>query len=82
MSDQNESTPAYIARCKCGCSGVIMMTVDMPDHAQEVAHEVAACVREGYPVEHVTVGYARTFVKNNGFGCLRQPALFGEAKTA
>lgn len=72
MMDITESTPAYIARCKCGCGGIVMATVDIPEHAEEVAKEVAACIRDGYSVEHVTVGYVRTFSKEAGFGCVRE----------
>jgi hypothetical protein len=53
----NEEFPAYIARCKCGA--IIMATVDVPEHAAEVAKEIAKCVREGYAIERVTVGYVR-----------------------
>jgi Ethanolamine utilization protein EutJ (predicted chaperonin) len=78
-----DQTPAYIARCKCGCRGIVMCTVDRPEHAVDVAKEVADCIRDGLTVEHVTVGYVHEF----GFGCevenalaKLQPALFETQK--
>lgn len=62
--------PAYIARCKCGCGGVIMAVVDHPDHIADVAKEVSEAIRDGYVVEHVTVGYVHTAP----FGCQRKAA--------
>lgn len=69
MTEDRENVPAYIARCKCGCGGIIMATVDRPEHAKDVARDVADAIRDGYTVEHVTVGY----VRHTGIlGCLRE----------
>lgn len=53
-----EETPAYIARCK-KCKAIVMATVDVPEHAKDVAKDIADCVRRGFVIEHVTVGYVR-----------------------
>jgi len=53
-----EETPAYIARCKT-CGAIVMATVDLPEHAKDVAKDIASCVRRGFAIEHVTVGYVR-----------------------
>lgn len=53
-----EETPAYIARCK-KCSAIVMATVDIPEHAEDVANAIADCVRRGFTIERVTVGYVR-----------------------
>jgi hypothetical protein len=37
-----------------------MATVDLPEHAADVAKDIADCVRRGFAIEHVTVGYVRT----------------------
>lgn len=53
-----EETPAYIARCK-KCNAIVMATVDIPEHAEDVANDIADCVRRGFTIERVTVGYVR-----------------------
>lgn len=53
--EERKKTPAYIARCKCGT--IIMATVDRPEYAEDVANDVADCIRRGFAVERVTVGY-------------------------
>lgn len=63
--ENEELTPAYIARCKCGCGAIVMATVDRPEYQKDVAKDVADAIRDGYTVEHVTVGY----VHQAGFGC-------------
>jgi hypothetical protein len=67
-TDDRELTPAYISLCKCGCGGIIMAAVDRPEYAKDVAQDVAEAIREGYKVEHVTVGY----VHQHHLGCLRK----------
>lgn len=74
MSDNSE-VPSYIARCNCGCGGIVLATVDTPEHAKEVAKEVATCIKKGYAVERVTVGYVRQFSGEHGFGCLAKRGL-------
>ena len=66
--EEREKTPAYIARCKCGCGGIVMAAVDVPKYARDVAKEVAAAIRRGESIEHVTVGY----VHQAAFGCLKE----------
>ena len=66
--DDKINTPSYIARCKCGCGGIVMATVDIPKHKKETAKTVAECIRDGLVVERVTVGY----VRSNPFGCQKK----------
>ena len=66
--DDKINTPSYIARCKCGCGGTIMATVDVPERKRETAKEIAKCIRDGYAIERVTVGY----VRSNPFGCQKE----------
>ena len=61
----SSETPAYIARCKCGCKAIVFAVVDKPEHAADTAKEVAECIRDGYEVERATVG----FVRSQPFGC-------------
>lgn len=65
--DNNEGAdfPAYIARCKCGCGAIVFAAVDDPRHADDVARDVAECIRDGYTIERSTVGVVRT----EPFGC-------------
>lgn len=58
MSTNDTEQMAYIARCKCGA--IIMATVDAPEHANENAQEIAACLKAGYTIERVTCEYVRT----------------------
>ena len=53
-------TPAYVARCKCGCGSFIFAAVDVPDMAKSNAKEIAKLIREGYAVERTTVGIVRS----------------------
>lgn len=61
----NSEIPCYIARCKCGCGGLIFASVDDPDsrHVEQQrkysAKEIAKLVRDGYIVERMTVGDVR-----------------------
>lgn len=66
-ADANTSseTPAYIARCRCGCGGIVFASVDNPEHAADTAKEVARCIRDGYAVERTVVSVVRT----QPFGC-------------
>jgi len=61
MSD--EEVPCYIARCKCGCGGLIFASVDEPGQSKErrddTAKEIAKLVRKGYTVERLSVGEVR-----------------------
>lgn len=67
-----DNTPCYIARCKCGCGGIVFACVDNPDHANDVAANVAEAIRDGYAVHRSTVDV----VRSEPFGCqARQPLL-------
>ncbi len=81
LEEKIENAAAYIARCKCGCNGIIMATVDIPEHTDETAKEVASCIRNGYAVEHTSVVFVREFTKEHGFGCLVEKSA-REAKAA
>lgn len=56
--DDTADIPAYIAIAPCGC--VRMATVDVPKLAKDNAKEIAACLRFGWRIERVTVGYVRS----------------------
>lgn len=62
--DERTAAPAYIGRRPCGCIG--FAAVDIPELAKDNANEIAACIRDGWTVEHVTVGYVR---EHWGPGC-------------
>jgi hypothetical protein len=52
---QKEVEPmAYVARCKCGCGGIIMATMDLPDLKDDNANEIADCIRVGHTIERHT----------------------------
>ena len=68
MRAPDEDFPAYIARCKCGCTGIVVAIVDNPKHKKETAKEVASCIKDNFSIERVTVGY----VRSNRFGCLKK----------
>lgn len=40
----------YVARCKCGCGGIIFAATDDPRMAADNVKEVAECIREGHTV--------------------------------
>lgn len=75
--DEIDETPSYIARCECGCGAIVMATVDTPERANEVAQEVAECIRAGCAVQRVTVSQVREMVKDQGFGCRNKPKQLG-----
>jgi hypothetical protein len=55
------STPsrmAYVAIAACGCTK--MAAVDRPEYAEENASRIAACIRDGLRIEHVTSAWVRT----------------------
>lgn len=62
MNDKSH-TPCYIARCKCGCGGLIFASVDDPkmrkERGRETAKEIAKLIRAGHSVERMTVGEVR-----------------------
>jgi hypothetical protein len=74
LADKIETAAAYIARCKCGCTGIIMATVDIPGREKSTAEDVAESIRDGYPVERTTVVYVREFTGEHGLGCLKEKA--------
>ena len=63
MSEQD--TLCYIARCLCGCGGIVLAVVDTPNHKKETAKDVADAIKDGYTVELTTVGE----VRKQGVGC-------------
>ncbi len=62
MSETSE-TPCYIARCKCGCGGLIFASVQSQQMSKErgndTAKEVSKLIRAGYSIERMTVGDVR-----------------------
>lgn len=58
--DESANVAAYIARCKCGCGGVVVAMVDDDNYKKENAKEIAKLIRQGFAIERSTVGYVRT----------------------
>lgn len=54
----NDDHMAYVARCR-GCGAVRMAVVDNPQHARDVAREVANAIRDGYYIERGSAGWVR-----------------------
>lgn len=48
---------AYVARRPCGC--LCAAAVDDPEHRRHVDNEVVSWLRDGYPVERMTVEAVR-----------------------
>ena len=55
----DEDTPAYVSRCKCGCGAFIFAAVDIPDMQKSNAQEVGKLIHKGYAVERTTIGVVR-----------------------
>lgn len=78
----DEQIPAYAVHCKCGCGGLIYVSVDEPDdqsklspralklHRADTAKEIAKLMRKGFAVERSTVGVVRQSL----FGCRKHKA--------
>ena len=60
--DEPES---YIARCQCGCKGIIIAMVDDPERKSDIAKEVAKGIRQGYQFERMAIAD----VRQSPFGC-------------
>ena len=45
-------TMSYVAKCKCG--GIVMATMDIPNHAEDVAKEVASCLKAGFRITRMS----------------------------
>lgn len=60
--DEPES---YIARCRCGCKGIIMAMVDNPERKRDIAKDLAKGIRQGYQFERMTTAD----VRQSPFGC-------------
>lgn len=56
MSEQ--TAMAYAGVCR-QCGGVMMLTVDTPEHAEVAASAAIECLENGYIVERMTVEAAR-----------------------
>ncbi|MCB0038676.1 MAG: hypothetical protein KDE23_03290 [Caldilinea sp.] len=61
---------SYIARCKCGCGGILFATVDNPQRAHDIAADVADCIRDGLHIERVPSEVVRT----TPWGCQSEQA--------
>ena len=53
-----EAHPAMVAMCG-GCSGMAYARVDTEDTREEMAEEIAECIRSGLHVTRSTVGEVR-----------------------
>lgn len=60
----------YVARCKCGCGGIIFAATDDPRMVEDNAKEVAECIREGHTVGRTNAKGVRA----GPFGCQAQKA--------
>lgn len=54
----------YLATDANGCD--LVAIVDNPEHARDVAKEIAACIRDGLSVARITVDQFRTSTKPFG----------------
>jgi hypothetical protein len=71
----SDTDMAYLARCPQG--HFVGVTVDRPEHAKDVAREVALWLREGNRVDRMTVGEARPLIEfsdEHWKVCLARPA--------
>ena len=57
--EDNDKTPCYIARCKCGCGALVFASVNLPKRAKENAKECAKMIRAGYTIESMPVDGVR-----------------------
>lgn len=55
----------YVARCKCGCGGIVFAATDDPRMAADNAKEVSECIREGHTVGRTNAKGVRV----GPFGC-------------
>jgi len=58
MAERDE-TPCYIARCKCGCGGLVFASVKVPGREKENAKEVAKLIRAGLTIGEMPVSDVR-----------------------
>lgn len=56
---------SYIARCKCGCGGLVFATVDDPSFRKDTAKEVAVMIQDGYIIERMII----EGVRKAAWGC-------------
>lgn len=54
----NKEPMCYIGRSSCGCARAVV--VDNPQHAKQVAKDVASFIKDGLTIERVTCEYVRT----------------------
>lgn len=52
-------TMVYVATCRT-CGGWVLLSVDIPENADDTAKEVAHCIRSGHEVSRRLVDEART----------------------
>lgn len=58
-----DTTPCYIARCRCGCGAIVFASVDEPEQSKERlkdnAREIAKMIAAGYVIERMPVDEVR-----------------------
>jgi len=68
--ETKDLTPTFIAKKPCGC--VVFAMVDEPNpspqYRNELAKEIANCIKQGLTIEKVTVDYIRN-LKTMGCTC-------------
>ena len=62
MNDEND--PAIIARCNCGCGGIVYVNGMFPLGKKDQG-EIGKLVADGYSVERTTVGWVRSNLAGN-----------------
>lgn len=65
----SESGESYIALCKCGCGGLMILISQAEDYRKEAAKSIADVVRRGYKIQSV----ADEVWKKLEFGCQAKP---------
>ena len=53
----SELNMAYIARAKCNC--IKMAIADNPKRLEEIANELADCIKDGLIIERVSMDYVK-----------------------
>ena len=46
-------TDSYIAKCKCGCGGIVFAAFDDPERRRKTAQEIGRMIRMGHSVERM-----------------------------
>lgn len=64
MSEQLD----YIAKCKCGCGGIVLVISGSDDWRKQAAKSIAEAIRDGYTIERMHT----TDVRKATWNCQKQ----------